>query len=464
MKFAGAFFLALIALVTLVHITAAKDVELEGFDALDLAVDTSDGAASATVVETSSPGQCNGQCQESAPADPQPKPRAVVGGRRPTVGGTSAAQPKNYRLEAAFAVVIVLYVLVAIWGTKENGKIADAFARMHCVGEAALFPRQFALCGAGEPNAAGFRTPMLKESSSLFKFYASGRRHCQGCLATLSLRNRADLLSWVLNFFLPSEDLLEIDVYMNEANMPPMVLAVATPRQARALADRTDIRTYTKPLKLSASGPAAPTDPVPGWPGHKLQVLAEHSSLFYDLFSDPRVHSVFTSTGHADKLRLFRSLLATSENSGGSHKRLLRFVFALPAYDDMRALSPLLGLVPLLVDLVGVYKLTPELKKRALEVRIRQEVASADAEESRRRRIEALQKRKQEKAQEEKERLSRLAPEARRKAEEKLAKQAAKKSMKVKMMPSRAGLGRGQVALAVLVLVMATVAVKIAPV
>ncbi|GIL64274.1 hypothetical protein Vafri_18269 [Volvox africanus] len=432
MRPAGVLILCCLAVAVLYEQVEARDLELDGFDVTDLAVDSSASAPSSHMGEQLSLEQCNEQCEETKRANLPATPRAVVGGRRST-DPTSPRQPrKNYYMEAAFAVVLVFYILVAIWGTKQNGKIADAFARTYCIGEGAVFPRQFAMCGAGEPNAAGLRTPLLKESSSLFKFYASGRRYCQGCLATLSLRNRADLLSWVINIFLPAEDLLEIDVYMNEANMPPMVLAVATPRQARALSERTDITTYTKPLKLAA-GTAGPTDPVPGWPGHKLQVLAEHNSLFYDLFSDPRVHSVFTSSGHADKLRLFRSLLITSENSGGSHKRLLRLVFALPAADDMRALGPLLALLPLLVDLVGVHKLTPELKKRALDARSRHEASSADAEESRRRRIEAIQKRKLEKAQEEKERLARLAPDARRKAEEKLAKQAAKKSMKVKM-------------------------------
>lgn len=53
-----------------------------------------------------------------------------------------------------------------------------------------------------------------------------------------------------------------------------------------------------------------------------------------------------------------------------------------------------------------IIRLTPELKKRALELRSRTEAASTDAEESRRRRIDALQKRKLEKVQEEKVRVS----------------------------------------------------------
>ncbi|KAG2436352.1 hypothetical protein HXX76_006659 [Chlamydomonas incerta] len=323
-------------------------------------------------------------------------------------------------------VVVLLYVIVALLGTRSNDALAQAFARQHCVSPDSIFPRQFAMCGAGDPGPNGVRSALVKESTNTYKFYASGRRHCQGLLATLVLKNRADLLGWLLGLFFPQEDLLEIEVYVSD--MSPMVMAVATPRQAKSLQDRRDIRAYTKSLKVQPQ----PSTGVPSWNNAKLQVLAEHSSFFYDLFAEPRVHNIFTSSSHADKLRLFRSVLVSSENGGGQ-KQVLRFVFALPAADDMAALAPLLALVPLLTDLVALYRINPDLKKKLADARARTEEALAEAEEARRRRLEALQKKKIEKAIEEKERLSRLDPEARRKAEEKLAKQAAKKGMKVKM-------------------------------
>ncbi|PNW87038.1 hypothetical protein CHLRE_02g106300v5 [Chlamydomonas reinhardtii] len=334
-------------------------------------------------------------------------------------------------MEIVAGVVVLLYVIVALLGTRGNDAIAQAFARQHCVSPDSIFPRQFAMCGAGDPGPNGVRSALVKESTNTYKFYASGRRHCQGLLATLVLKNRADLLGWLLGLFFPQEDLLEIEVYVSD--MSPMVMAVATPRQAKALQDRRDVRAYTKPVKVQPQpGAAAGGDGVPSWNNAKLQVLAEHSSFFYDLFGEPRLHGIFTSAAHADKLRLFRSLLVSSENGGGQ-KQVLRFVFALPSADDMAALAPLLALVPLLTDLVAMYRVNPELKKKLAEARARTEEALAEAEEARKKRVEALQRKKIEKALEEKERLARLNPEARRKAEEKLAKQAAKKGMKVKM-------------------------------
>ncbi|KXZ41395.1 hypothetical protein GPECTOR_496g451 [Gonium pectorale] len=319
----------------------------------------------------------------------------------------------------------IVYVIVAFWGDRANTRIAEAFGRTHCAGDSSIFQRQFAMCGAGDHNASGRRALLLKESSYTFKFYASGRRYCEGCLATLMLRCRPDLMSWALQLFVPDEDLLELEVYMNEAVMPTTVLAIGTPRQAKALSSRADVGSFAKPVKPNSGS----IPPGADFPNKKLQVLAEHSGLFTELLTDPRVAEVFSNPAH---LRLFRSLLVTSDASG-PNRRLLRLVLAMPGEGDMKALGPLLAMLPALIDIVGTYKLSPEHKKRAQEARAKAEAASTDAEELRKRRLEALQQRKIEKALEEKMRLARMDPEARRKAEEKLAAKAAKKSIRMKM-------------------------------
>ncbi|KAG2493184.1 hypothetical protein HYH03_008604 [Edaphochlamys debaryana] len=356
----------------------------------------------------------------------QAKPKAVVNPPAPKRRSIlqPPARPTNYYLEVAAVLLLAFYAGVAWWGTSVNDAIATRFAREYCMRDDSFFGRQFALCGAGDPTGpSGARAALVRESSSMFKFYASGRRYCGSLTATVTLRPRPDPLAWVLGLFMPTEDLVEVDVAMSEGAMQPLVLAAGTPRQIKALSGRADVSNYAKLLKGEV---------VPGWPAGKVQVYAENAALFQDLFTDPRVNAVFTQPAHAGTLRLFRSLLLTSE-AEGSNKRLLRFVFALPPADDLKALEPLLTLVTNLIDVVGLHRLSPEAKKKATDARARAEAASAAADEAKQKRIEALAKRKMEKALEEKERISRLAPEARRKAEEKLAAKAAKKSMKVKM-------------------------------
>ena len=53
--------------------------------------------------------------------------------------------------------------------------------------------------------------------------------------AVLKLKERQDLFSLVLGILFPTEDKLEIDVYMKEGSMPQTVLAIATKKAMRAM-------------------------------------------------------------------------------------------------------------------------------------------------------------------------------------------------------------------------------------
>ena len=77
--------------------------------------------------------------------------------------------------------------------------------------------------------------PLLKESASEYKLYASGRRHCNSLNGTLKLRNRQDIFSLILELIWPGEDRIELEVYMKEQSMPLTVLAVATKKCMRAM-------------------------------------------------------------------------------------------------------------------------------------------------------------------------------------------------------------------------------------
>lgn len=79
------------------------------------------------------------------------------------------------------------------------------------------------------------KSVLLRESASTFKMYATGRRFCQSFTATLDLRKRQDLLSYAYSLVSPSDDELNIEIEMNESAMPPLVLAVAPPKTARAM-------------------------------------------------------------------------------------------------------------------------------------------------------------------------------------------------------------------------------------
>jgi hypothetical protein len=337
----------------------------------------------------------------------------------PKTNGTKSSSfgpppPHSLPMEFAGASLIILYVIAMLVGRSQNAKIASAVSK-HLMGKDGVFHRNFALVeGNGE-------TSLLRETACLYKLYASGRRHAAGLLAEIRLIPRQDAFSLLSAVLFPVEDTLQVDVFMNEESMPPIVLAVATPKAGRALQrDTKDIIDYTHRISVSNKD-------FPLWPVDKLWVLGEHSSIFQDIFSDSKLQQIFSLTGpYASPMKLFRFIHFTSEFSEGSHKQVLRFVFKLPSTDQMESLSRLLDLVPLLIDTIGTFKLTPELKKRATDARSKQ----ADEDDVRKKRLEALQQKKLDKLQEEKAKIARMTPEARQKYEDKAREKQTEKAMK----------------------------------
>ena len=75
--------------------------------------------------------------------------------------------------------------------------------------------------------------------------------------------------------------------------MPPTVMAIGTQKILTALRkqeDRKDLANFTTSLSINK-------EKLPGFPAATLGALVEHSSVFYDLFSEPRVAQIFCKSG-----------------------------------------------------------------------------------------------------------------------------------------------------------------------
>ena len=81
---------------------------------------------------------------------------------------------------------------------------------------------------------------------------------------------------------------------------------------------------------------------------------------------------VFSQQAFASHGQHFRLLHFSSEQSYGSEdqRAVLRFQFALPEAGKMYELTKLLSAVVVFVDVIGNYKMTPDMKKRAEKVLI----------------------------------------------------------------------------------------------
>ena len=81
---------------------------------------------------------------------------------------------------------------------------------------------------------------------------------------------------------------------------------------------------------------------------------------------------VFSRTAFAAHGKYFRLLHFTSEQSFGpkDQRAVLRFSFALPPAESMQDLTKLFSTVVAFTDILGNYKLSPDMRRRAEKVSI----------------------------------------------------------------------------------------------
>jgi hypothetical protein len=253
----------------------------------------------------------------------------------------------SWVLEGAAIAFLLAFLVNMLIGRRRNERLALAWTA-ELVAPDGVLDRNFALLGPGD-TAAG--EVLLKDSMHSFKLWASGRRFCQGMLATLQLVRRQDLLAYTVMALRGQKDVLELEVRMNEGALPPLVLALGQTAILRNMAlDSDDIKTFCKRVEVTR-------DRIPNWPD-KLAVWAEHSSIFYDVMGPQLLDLVFSKEAFQPLRPYFRYLHITSEAPEG-HKQVIRQSFVLPPAGERTVLPRLLTLACLLIDLMGSYRLSP---------------------------------------------------------------------------------------------------------
>lgn len=317
----------------------------------------------------------------------------------------------GYIPEAIGGVLLLLYFVNYLLGSRANEALATAFAREFCV-DGGFFPSQFSLVGVATDEDED-PSVLARESPCEYKFYASGRRFCEGLLATLSTKPRQDLGKVLWNSVASPNltDTLEVEVYMNEP-MEPMCMAVAPTKEAKRL-HRT-----LKDLKAFASELSSAPDRVKSRFPTSLTIVSESAALADEIITDHLVEKVFgTKNGAWDAASpYFRSMHITDAHPDSSHARCLKFVFSMPAARDMRRLAPLLEMVTHCVDVVSRASLPQAEKAKAKARRVRQE--ELDLKEKRKEHEEALAKKREQKRADEIAKEEAMTPEARAKLEE----------------------------------------------
>ncbi|KAK1258471.1 hypothetical protein QJS04_geneDACA011500 [Acorus gramineus] len=360
---------------------------------------------------------------DAAPSPPSDDDPLVEENPQPSVPLRSS---RSYTVEIASVTFLIAFTANYFVGKRNNEAIALAWASRFAI-KGSIFEKNFSLLGTGD----GKDTPLLlKEGQDVFKFYASGRRYCQGLLATMELRTRHDLISSVYTAIVPGGlmDTISFEVWMNDDAMDHVILAVARKKTARV------VQKECQDLQRYANAVSGPPSWVKRWVAEDLVVVAESREVAGDLLSDAVLDQVFGDKAFERFGKGFISM-HFSDQHPGSHRKVLLFKFALPDANNMADMTRLVGLIPYYIDLVGRYKLSSQARSKT-------EAARAKAAQEAQReyvnaRQEALQKKKAEKKKLMEEAEAKSNAEAIRKREEKERARQMKKAMpRVKMLRS----------------------------
>ncbi|GMN26754.1 hypothetical protein TIFTF001_001418 [Ficus carica] len=353
--------------------------------------------------------------EDVKPSDPSSDSKASPETKK---AGTSP-RSSSYMVEIACGSFLIIFVINYFTGKRENENIALSWAAKFAANDS-IFDKNFSLLGVGDGDDSPL---LLKEGQNVFKFYASGRRYCQGLLATMELKSRHDLISRVYNMVVPCKDEISFEVYMNDEAMDHVVFAVAKKKAAKVM------QKEVRDLQRFASVLSPPSGRK--WVSEELAVISESKEVAGDLISEAVLDQVFGEKAFEKFRKGFISMHFSDEHLG-THKKMLLFKFALPDVNNMADMTRLVSLIPYYIDLVGRYKLSAQARSKTDAARAK--AAQEAYKELQNARQDALQRKKAERRRLLEEAEARLSAEAIRKKEAKERSRQMKKGMpKVKM-------------------------------
>jgi hypothetical protein len=223
---------------------------------------------------------------EASPSDPSAETAAEAA---PAAPRTRAELLRAFSIEIACVSFLICFALNYFTGKKQNEAIALSWAAKFATRDS-IFDKNFSLLGTG----GGKDTPLLlKEGQDVFKFYASGRRFCQGMLATMEMRARHDLLSKLVDLVFPKKDSITFEVVMNDEAMDRVVLAVARKKAAKTMQkEERDLQRFAGVLTSAPAGRK--------WVAEELAVVAESKEVAGDMITDVVLDQVRTCFAYFD--------------------------------------------------------------------------------------------------------------------------------------------------------------------
>ncbi|KAJ1978185.1 Coiled-coil domain-containing protein 47 [Dimargaris cristalligena] len=298
--------------------------------------------------------------------------------------------------ECAILIVFALFAACYYKGRQTNRTLAIRVANIL----KPILDQEFSYVGDGQRF-------LLQDDPANFVVYGSGRRHCESLHGFLQLRNRHDLIRFVLGWFMPAaSDRLQLEIQLRPEEFSGFVYGVAPQRAAKGIREsRWDLKTFTRSTTLPTKGSRKMTQWVES---------TEHATLF-DKAGLPEMVS------HRDDVldELFvtdQPLDKPTELADLPARRTLQAVIRITDSDE--AVARAVAFVLALIDYIPTHHaIRAETKTKLTKARaeaIRDLVkAESQVQQERAQQLKAERKKK------EADKVSQMTPEAQRKWEEK---------------------------------------------
>lgn len=183
---------------------------------------------------------------------------------------------RSFTVEIVCVSFLIIFIINFFIGKRQNELIALSWASVFATRDS-IFEKNFSLLGTGDGKDDA--PLLLKEGQDVFKFYASGRRFCQGLLATMELKSRHDLIARMVELLFPKKDTITFEVLMNEDAMDHVVLAMGRRKLVKSMQkDSRDLGSFGN---LVSSAPAGRK-----WVAEDLMVVAESKEVAGDLITE----------------------------------------------------------------------------------------------------------------------------------------------------------------------------------
>mmetsp|Transcript_215 Transcript_215/g.1598 ORF Transcript_215/g.1598 Transcript_215/m.1598 type:complete len:412 (-) Transcript_215:1152-2387(-) len=324
--------------------------------------------------------------------------------------------PKALYVE--FGVIIYTFVAVMIYirGKRHNLSVARAWTKKFLLG-GGIVPKNFSRLDTGQE---GEKAVLLKESPHEFKFYASGRRFCESMDGSIQLKVRQDVVSIFTSILYKTMDTVTMDVFMNDESMDDFVFAVGKRKFA------TKLHKEQKDLNEFASIIDIPAEQKMFWPEEGFCAVAEFKETFGGIFDNGLACHILSTMKDQDLFKHLVFIHISDQFPGSIHKKVIRFKFLLPSASKMGSLEPLMQLVFVVIDAVGLYKLTPHAKQKSGKHR-----AAAKEKEAKSAEEERLNALREKKAEQKAKERAKMTPSQIEKEEEKEKQRLMKRRMKV---------------------------------